>query len=81
VAHPKIALLKDLITIADFPSGVIMSVHTLIMIGISVAAFILNRPIDGSILGFYGLVLGSFAGNKTLRALKTPSEAKPNENL
>lgn len=79
MAHPKVELLKQIISIADFPSGVVMSLHTLIMIGISVAAFALNRPIDGSILGFYGLVLGSFAGNKTLRAMKkpeTPMEAK-----
>lgn len=60
--------IKKLLTILDLPSGVVLGVHTLVMIGLSVAAYIQNRPIESSIIAVYGVVLGAFAVHKTTTA-------------
>lgn len=57
--------IKALLTILDLPSGVVLGIHTLVMIGLSISAFISKRPIDGSIIAVYGVVLGAFAVHKT----------------
>ena len=66
----SIEQIKLLLTILDFPSGVVLTIHTLVMIGISIAAHVQNRPIDGSIITVYGIVLGCFAANKTYKMVQ-----------
>ena len=60
--------IKHIITILDLPSGVILGVHTLVMIALSIAAFCLKRPIESTIIAVYSVVLGAFAIHKTTTA-------------
>lgn len=62
-------LFKRWITLFDLPSGVVLGIHTMTMIILSVLAFHKNRPLDGSIITVYGVVLGAFAVNKTMTAM------------
>lgn len=68
----------------DFPSGVVLTLFTLVMMILCVWSFKVDRAINPSILSVYGTVLGLFAYNKTKRHMKTldklnpPEEAKPN---
>lgn len=61
--------IKAVLTILDLPSGVILGIHTLAMIGLSISAFVAKRPVDGSIIAIYGVVLGAFAVNKTSKSI------------
>ncbi len=60
--------IKKILTVLDLPSGVIMGIYTLVVIGLSIAAFVLKRPIDSTILTAYGMVAGLFAVHKTTTA-------------
>lgn len=60
--------IKKALTIFDLPSGVVLGIHTLTMIGVSVAAYIQHRIIESSIIAVYGVVLGAFAVHKTTTA-------------
>lgn len=62
--------LKHWITILDFPSGAIMTLITLEYMVLVLHAHLHNRGLDGTLLGFYGTVLGSYAVNKTMRHMK-----------
>ena len=57
--------IKTILTVLDLPSGVIIGLYTLVIIGLSIACFILKRPIDSTILTAYGMVAGLFAIHKT----------------
>lgn len=61
--------IKNWLTVLDLPSGVVLGLHTLVMIGLSVAAFVLKRPIDATIQTVYGIVLGAFAIHRTSTAI------------
>lgn len=60
--------IKRYLTVFDLPSGVVLGIHTGVMIGISIAAFMLKRSIDSTITTVYGIVLGAFAIHKTTTA-------------
>lgn len=60
--------IKYYLTVFDLPSGVVLGIHTIVMIGLSIAAFVLKRPIDSTIQTVYGIVLGAFAIHKTTTA-------------
>lgn len=55
----------------DLPSGVVLGIHTLTMIGLSVAAYVQHRVIESSIIAVYGVVLGAFAVHKTTTCTAT----------
>lgn len=63
--------IKHWLTVFDLPSGVILGIHTLVMICLSLASFILKRPIEASIQTVYAVVLGAFAIHKTTTAITT----------
>jgi len=63
--------IKHFLTVLDLPSGVVLGLHTLVMIGLSVAAYIQHRVIESSIIAVYGVVLGAFAVHKTSTAVTT----------
>jgi hypothetical protein len=65
----------------DFPSGVVMSVFTFVMMALCVASFAIDRQINGSILSVYGTVLGFFAYNKTKKSLKKLDKEKPSDSV
>lgn len=72
--------LKHYLTILNLPSGVIMGIYTLVIIGLSIAAFVRKQPIDGSILTAYGMVAGLFSINKTTKAIMNkPSDTPPQQ--
>jgi len=60
--------IKHYLTVLDLPSGVIMGIATITMIGLMIAAFCLKRPIDASIQMVYGVILGAFAIHRTTTA-------------
>jgi len=60
--------IKKWLTIMDLPSGVVMGIYTTVIIGLSIAAFVLKRSIDSTILTAYGMVAGLFAVHKTTTA-------------
>lgn len=60
--------IKKLITVFDIPSGAVLGIHTLVMISLSVAAYVQHRVIESSIIAVYGVVLGAFAVHKTTTA-------------
>jgi hypothetical protein len=60
--------IKKALTVFDLPSGVVLGIHTLTMIGLSVAAYVQHRVIESSIIAVYGVVLGAFAVHKTTTA-------------
>lgn len=63
-----ISKIKYWVTVFDLPSGVVLGIHTAVMISLSIAAFVLNRGIDATITTVYGIVLGAFAIHKTTTA-------------
>lgn len=60
--------IKQWLTVLDLPSGVVMGVVTMTMLCLMVAAFVLKRSIDGTILTCYGLIIVPFAAHKTTTA-------------
>lgn len=75
--------LKYWLTVFDLPSGVIMGLYTLVIIGLSITCFIIKRPIDPTILTAYGMVAGLFAIHKTTVAttsIVTNSSTEQNDS-
>lgn len=60
--------IKHWLTVFDLSGSIVLGIHTLVLIGISIASFVMKRPIDGSIQTVYGLVLGAFAIHRTTTA-------------
>lgn len=60
--------IKLMLTVLDLPSGVVMGIYTSVIIGLSIASFVIKRPIDSTILTAYGMVAGLFAIHKTTTA-------------
>lgn len=67
--------IKIAASVFDLPSGVVLGVHSLVMISLSVAAFALKRNIDPTITTVYGIVLGAFAVHKTTTAVTTINQS------
>jgi len=61
--------IKRYLTVFDLPSGCVLGIATLTMIGLMIAAFICKRPIDSSIQTVYAVILGAFALHKTSTAI------------
>ncbi len=61
--------IKRLLTVFDLSGGTVMGLHTLVLIGLSIAAFITKRSIDSSIQTVYGLVLGCYSIHRTTTAV------------
>lgn len=63
--------IKRWLTVFDFPSGVVLGIHTLVIIGLSIAAFVAKRSVDTSIITIYGINLSWFAGHKISTTVTT----------
>ena len=63
--------IKHYLTVLDLPSGVVLGIHTVVMIGLSIAAYAQHRAIDTTIQTVYGIVLGAFAIHRTSTAVTT----------
>lgn len=61
--------IKAWLTVFDLPGGAILGIHTLVLIGLSIAAYVMKRSIDSSIQTVYGLVLGCYAVHRTTTAV------------
>lgn len=66
---------KRWINVVDLNGSVILSVHTLVVIGISIASFILHRDISTPIITLFGMNLGSFLTHKTITNVATTNSA------
>lgn len=63
--------IKSYLTVLDLPSGVIMGIYSLSVIGLSVASFIKQHPIDTSVITAYSAAIAGFTVNKTAKVLKS----------
>lgn len=66
--------IKQAVAILDLPSGVIMSIWTNSIIGMSWLAVIRKYEIPTSVITLFGMGLGAFALNKTVKAVKGTEE-------
>lgn len=63
--------IRKVATLLDLPSGVVMSVWTLSMIGVSWLAVIKKADIPTTVVTLYGMGLGAFSLHKTSTAITT----------
>lgn len=61
----------------DLPSGTVVGLFTLIIIGMCVSAFASHKEITPSVIDLYKFVIGVFAASKTIQVFK--KEDKPSE--
>ena len=54
----------------DIPSGTVVGLFTLIIIGMCVSAFASGKEIVATVLDTYKFVIGIFAASKTVQAFK-----------
>lgn len=76
--------IKKWLTLFDLPSGVILGIHTLVIIGLSIAAVVFKKDIPTTVITLYGMVLGGFCIHRTTTAttmiMNTSTDDKAGEN-
>lgn len=60
--------IQKYLTVLDLPSGVVMGAYTLVIIGMSIASFVKQHPIDASVIEAYKAVATLFAGSKVAKS-------------
>lgn len=60
---------KKYLGLLDVPSGVILGLFTLIIIGVCVHAYATKAELPASVVTIYQFVVGSFAGSKSIKTI------------
>jgi len=60
-------IVKKLFELFNVSGGAILGAFTLTMVGLSIAAFVLNRGIPASVVTVYSGILAAFAITKTYK--------------
>lgn len=71
--------MRGLVEFLDWPSGSILGLFTLIMIGVAVHAYAVRIEIPTTVVSVYQFVVATFAGSKAVKTVwgKHISEPKP----
>lgn len=73
--------IESIIELFDVPSGSILGLFTLVIIGMSVSAFMQRIEIPASVISAWQFAVGAFAGSKAVKTVwgkpvnDTPPEA------
>lgn len=72
--------IKNYMTVLDLPSGVVLGIHTLVMIGLSIIAVVFHKDIPTTVITIFGMVLGGFCVHKTTTAVVSTSTTNVSES-
>lgn len=72
--------IKSFIELWDIPGGAILGLWSMVILGMAIASFVLQREIPGNVKEIFNWILTAFAASKTIKSIfgkvveQTPKE-------